>query len=105
MTDNIDPLERKLFLGFVRIHILHHAEREEVYGTWLMDELSRHGYSMSPGTLYPILHSLEEGGYLSSEKVNVDGKVRRYYKTTTQGKRVLQRSRDKVAELFHEVMD
>ena len=50
---------RDLFLGFVKVHILHHAAREPVYGLWLIEELAHHGYELSPGTLYPTLHSLE----------------------------------------------
>lgn len=37
----------------VRLHILHHAADNEVHGAWLTQELSRHGYRVSPGTLYP----------------------------------------------------
>lgn len=43
----------------VRLHILHHAADNEVHGAWLTQELSRHGYRVSPGTLYPTLHRLE----------------------------------------------
>ncbi|MEE8392587.1 MAG: helix-turn-helix transcriptional regulator, partial [Anaerolineae bacterium] len=49
---------RELFLGFIKIHILHHAGQEPVYGLWLIEELAHHGYTVSPGTLYPTLHSL-----------------------------------------------
>ena len=79
-------IDRKFFLGFVRIHILHHAAQEHVYGVWLMDELRRHGYDMSPGTLYPILHELEKDGFLKSDKRVVGGKVRRYYIITSKGR-------------------
>ncbi|NMC01995.1 MAG: PadR family transcriptional regulator, partial [Chloroflexi bacterium] len=52
----LTSLSRELFLGFVKAHILYHAGREAVYGLWLIEELARHGYELSPGTLYPILH-------------------------------------------------
>ncbi len=58
---------RDFFLGFIKIHILHHAAQEPIYGLAMIDELRRHGYDLSPGTLYPILHSLERAGYLSRE--------------------------------------
>jgi PadR family transcriptional regulator len=44
-----------------------HAAREALVGFWMIEELRRHGYEMSPGTIYPLLHSLEKKGYLSVE--------------------------------------
>ena len=76
---------RNIFLGFIRIHILYHASKEEIFGVKIMKELERHGYSISPGTLYPILHSLENQGYLTSRKEVVEGKVRKYYRITKKG--------------------
>ncbi len=58
---------RDFFLGFVRIHILHHAALEPIYGVAIMEELRRHGYDLSPGTLYPLLHNLEAAGYLQHQ--------------------------------------
>jgi PadR family transcriptional regulator PadR len=96
---------RSLFLGFIKLHILYHAGQGPVYGLWLIQELARHGYKLSPGTLYPTLHSLEEQGYLASEKQVVAGKVRRYYRLTPQGAAALVEARQKVAELAGEIMD
>ena len=95
---------RDLMLGFVRVHILHHAAEEQVYGLWLMAELRRHGYELGPGTLYPILHNLEEDGYLRSERRVVTGRVRRYYQITDQGRQALEESRRRVRELASEVL-
>jgi len=95
---------RDVMLGFVRIHILHHAAESPVYGTWLMEELGRHGYRLGPGTLYPILHGLEEKGYLASERRVVKGRVRRYYRITPQGQQVLEESRERVRELAEEIL-
>ena len=92
------------FLGFVKIHILYHASNEPMYGVEILGELARHGYRLSPGTLYPTLHRLEREGYLSLEKKVVDGKVRKYYSATTQGRAVLGESKDKIAELIEEVL-
>jgi len=97
-------LERKIFLGFIRIHILHHASVEEVYGMELMEELGSHGYRLSPGTLYPILHQLEEGGFLTSRKEVVNGKTRKYYRATSRGSSLLQSAREKVRELSDEIL-
>lgn len=96
---------RDFFLGFIRIHILHHASREPVYGLWLIEELGRHGYSLSPGTLYPILHRLEREGLITSYSENVSGKARRYYRTTPRGDGLLLEVRDKIKDLVKEVME
>ncbi|MDY6930643.1 MAG: PadR family transcriptional regulator [Halobacteriota archaeon] len=98
-------LQRRFFLGFVRIHILYHASKEEIFGAEIKEELKRHGYDISPGTLYPILHSLEDDGYLESRSVNVGGKLRRYYKITESGTIILDEARSKIQELVDEVME
>lgn len=77
-----DKVLRKLFLGFIHIHVLHHAKEQPIYGVWMLDELKRHGYDISSGTLYPILHQMEEDGLLIRENRNIDGKIRKYYTNT-----------------------
>ncbi|CDQ20164.1 DNA-binding transcriptional regulator, PadR family [Halobacillus karajensis] len=94
---------RKLFLGFIQIHILHHAKEEAIYGSWMLEELYEHGYEMSAGTLYPILHSMEKDQLLDREDVNVNGKIRKYYRITDKGDSVLQEARTKAYELFKEI--
>lgn len=101
----IMTLERKFFLGFIRIHILYHADKEEIYGTEMINELRRHGYEVSPGTIYPILHSLENEGCLTSKEKNVEGKIRKYYKITEEGRKILKEAREKIKELINEVME
>ncbi|MCI0447207.1 PadR family transcriptional regulator [bacterium] len=101
----MDATVRSFFLGFIKIHILHHAAEGQVYGLWLIDELKRHGYAISPGTLYPVLHSLEEGGLLQSKKKLVNGKIRKYYRNTSKGNRLLKQAKAKVHELVQEVME
>lgn len=96
---------RELFLGFIRVHILYHASLGPVYGLDLIKELDGHGYHVSPGTMYPMLAKLEEGGLLVSEKINVEGKIRKYYKITDSGVSVLEEARAKVRELAREILD
>jgi PadR family transcriptional regulator, regulatory protein PadR len=96
---------RDFFLGFIKIHILHHAGQEAVYGVALIRELGRHGYEISPGTLYPILHDLEKAGYLIREDRVVGGKVRKYYSLTDEGQRALNEAKDKIEELVGEVLE
>lgn len=96
---------RKLFLGFIHIHILHHASKAPIYGLWMIDELRHHGYSISAGTLYPILNGMEKDQLLISSEENVDGKIRKYYKTTPHGEAVLIEARAKAYELFKEMKE
>ncbi len=95
---------RNIFLGFIRIHILHHASEGEIFGVEMMDELRSHGYLISSGTLYPILHSLEEDGYLTRRDEVVSGKVRKYYRITEKGINALKDAKKKIQELTEEVM-
>ena len=96
---------RKLFLGFIQIHILHHANEHSIFGLWMLDELKEHGYEISAGTLYPILHSMEAQGLLLKEERNVEGKIRKYYTTTVKGNAVLVEARKKAYELFKEIKE
>jgi len=99
-----DTMMRNIFLGFIRIHILHHANEGEIFGVAIMDELRRHGYSISAGTLYPILHSLEAEGYLTRRNDVVNGKVRKYYRITEKGVNALEEAKPKIKELVDEVL-
>jgi PadR family transcriptional regulator PadR len=98
-------IAQNFFLGFIRFHILFHATRESVFGLNLIRELARHGCSLSPGTLYPLLHGLERDGFMTSDKQVVGGKVRKYYLATETGKAALTESLAKVRELMNEVED
>ena len=98
-------IDREFFLGFIKIHVLYHASKEPIFGVEIAEELARHGYDISPGTLYPTLHRLEREGYLESSSKVVDGKVRKYYQITAEGKRVLASSKKRISELVHEVLE
>jgi PadR family transcriptional regulator len=97
-------LFRDLLLGFVRVHVLYHASLAPVYGVGLITSLDKHGYRLSPGTLYPLLHSMEKAGFLHREDRIVGGKVRKYYQITAQGDRVLKEARAKVVDLVSETI-
>lgn len=96
-------IQKKLFQGFICIHILHHAQKEPIYGTWMLEELAEHGYKLSPGTLYPILHHLEKDGLLSQFSETVEGKIRKYYQITEQGSKELKAAKAYLKELTGEV--
>jgi PadR family transcriptional regulator, regulatory protein PadR len=97
--------DRELYAGLIRLHVLHHAANEPVYGKAMIDELSRHGYKMSPGTLYPILHGLEKKRYLKSTLERSGRSGRHVYRATTPGRRALTSAKHKVRELFGELFE
>lgn len=96
---------RDILLAFVRVHVLHHAVDERIFGVGMQQELARHGYKLGPGTLYPLLHRLEGEGLLLSELEVVAGKQRRYYSATAKGRQALQRIRPQLLELVGEAGD
>jgi PadR family transcriptional regulator len=96
---------RDLMLGFIRLHVLHHASRAPVYGSGISAELERHGYRVSWGTLYPLLHNLAAEGFLEREQQVVAGKVRKYYAITSLGRRALRDAASKAVELVCEISD
>ncbi|MBF0506147.1 MAG: PadR family transcriptional regulator [Nitrospirae bacterium] len=98
-------MRRDFFPGFIKLHILHHASKEAVYGLWLIEELAGHGYKLSPGTLYPMLHKLEQECLLKSYSENHQGKIRKYYKITPKGHRSLEEAKVKLQILFREIME
>ena len=95
---------RRIVLGFMGLHVLHHASREEVTGKFMMEELARHGYSVSPGTIYPLLHRMEEMGLLRSRTEVRNGKRVRLYRTTPKGEELLKEAKEKVRELCTEIL-
>jgi DNA-binding PadR family transcriptional regulator len=100
------PDDRDLYSGMIRLHILHHAVVEgPVFGLGMAEELARHGYRISPGTLYPLLHGLEKKGYLRASEQR-DGKSRRkVYRATARGRKALEAAKAKVRELFGELIE
>jgi DNA-binding PadR family transcriptional regulator len=96
---------RDLYAGLIRLHVLHHACKETIYGFAMIEELRRHGYELSAGTLYPILHGLEQKGLLTSVKQRTGGVERRMYRATKSGRVALMAAKTKVRELFGELFE
>lgn len=95
-----------LFAGLIRLHVLHHAALGPIFGFGMITELARHGYRLSPGTLYPLLHGLEAKGYLRSVMTPRGRQpIRRMYRITPAGRRALAAARHKVQELFGELIE
>ncbi len=101
MADIEKPLQR-LLSGFIRMHVLHHAEEGDLCGNWMIGELRHHGYNISPGTLYPMLKSMEKDGWLTSRAEEGGGR-RVLYRITPGGQAALKEARAKLQELFREV--
>jgi DNA-binding PadR family transcriptional regulator len=94
-----------LYAGLIRLHILHHAAEGEVFGLGIINELQRHGYDLSPGTIYPMLHRMQLKGYLVSKERKLGRSIRRSYRATAAGKVVLADAKRKVQELFAELFE
>ncbi|MGB8060639.1 MAG: PadR family transcriptional regulator [Candidatus Sulfotelmatobacter sp.] len=89
----------------VKRNILHHACEGGIFGLAMIEELGRHGYRLSPGTMYPILHSLEERGLLVSKEKQEGRLYRKFYRATPAGRRALVAAKGKVRELFGELFE
>jgi PadR family transcriptional regulator PadR len=96
-------MERDLVLAFMKLHLLHHAAQTPIFGLEMIRELAEHGYTVSPGTLYPLLHSLAHEGYLEVSSQVVGGKVRKYYQATPAGVAALADARARAWELLREI--
>ncbi|WP_446745481.1 PadR family transcriptional regulator [Silvibacterium acidisoli] len=97
--------DTEAFSGLIRIHVLHHACTEGVFGLGMIKELRRHGYKIGPGTMYPLLHSMEKRGWLKAKTTRIDGRSRKVYFGTRAGKKTLDGARPKVKELFEELFE
>lgn len=95
----------ELLSGLIQLHVLHHAAEEEIYGLEMLTELRRHGYRISPGTLYPMLHRLAQRGYLVGRQTTVGRTRRRLYRATPKGRKALEHVRHHIRELFGELVE
>lgn len=101
----MQEVEREILLSFWKVHILHHAGEGPVHGQWIIRELRRHGYEISPGTLYPLLGRLVRRGWLAGKQDQRGGKrARKDYRLTAKGRKVLKHIREQVDELYREVV-
>jgi DNA-binding PadR family transcriptional regulator len=97
--------DKELYAGLIRLHILHHAAHEPIFGLGIIEELARHGYKLSAGTLYPLLHGLEQKGYLRSSEERNGRWSRKVYRATPLGRKALAAAKEKVRELFGELFE
>jgi PadR family transcriptional regulator PadR len=97
--------DRDLYSGLIRLHVLHHAAKEPIFGLGMIEELRRHGYKISPGSLYPLLHGLEKKAYLKASEVRNGKSRRKIYRATPTGRKALASAKEKIRELFQELID
>jgi PadR family transcriptional regulator, regulatory protein PadR len=100
-----DKRNQELYIGLVRLHVLHHAAEEPIFGLGIIRELGRHGYHLGPGTVYPLLHSMEQRGWLRMGVQLVEGRRRKTYAATAAGRRALKLARERVRELYEEMLE
>lgn len=96
---------QELYIGLVRLHVLHHAAEEPIFGLGMIEELGRHGYRLGPGTIYPLLHSMERRGWLRADHKIVKGRKRKIYAATAAGQNALKLARIRVSELYDEMFE
>ena len=93
------PIDRKLMASSSDMLILKLLEQEDMYGYQMIEQLrarSKNVFDMKAGTLYPLLHQLEQKGYLIAyEESAGEARVRKYYHLTDKGRKYLaQREQD-----------
>jgi PadR family transcriptional regulator PadR len=98
-------VDRDLYSGLMRLHILHHAVQGPIFGLGMLEELSRHGYRISPGTLYPLLHGLEKKGYITATELRDGKSLRKVYRATALGRKALAAAKVKVREFIGELFE
>jgi len=96
---------RDLELGAIQAHILYHATQHPIYGSWMAEELARHGLVVSFGTLYPMFHRMHQAGLLDCSEQREGSQMRKYYVATPQGEQELQHARHLIRELYREVVE
>jgi PadR family transcriptional regulator, regulatory protein PadR len=96
---------QELYIGLLRLHVLHHAAEGPIFGLGMIAELGRHGYRLGPGTIYPLLHSMERRGWLRVDSEIVEGRKRKIYVATAEGRKALRLARIRVRELYCEMFE
>ena len=80
-------IDREFARGFVKLYALWRASQGETFGMQIIEEMRELGFRVSPGTLYPILHTLLEERDVTQTNRLVNGKIRKCYRVTTKGRK------------------
>lgn len=91
-------INKSLLTGSTTMLILKLLEGKDMYGYQMIEELAKRSdntFSLKAGTLYPLLHTLEEQGMINSYDENADSaRVRKYYSITKKGQGILAEKED-----------
>lgn len=90
-------LEKSLVSGSMTMLLLGLLNEKDMYGYEMIESLrckSENVFELKAGTLYPLLHGMEEKNLLTSYEQEAGGKVRRYYRITREGKRCLKQKKE-----------
>jgi DNA-binding PadR family transcriptional regulator len=90
-------VDKSLISGSTSMLLLRLLEEKDMYGYEMIETLekkSNNVFTLKAGTLYPLLHSLEEKKYLKSYESETNGKTRKYYSITKEGKKYLKSKRE-----------
>ena len=80
--------------GVLELIVLLCVYKKDMYGYEMIDTLSKRSdnvFELKVGTLYPLLHSMVQSGYLESYNQEANGKLRKYYRITPNGKKYLEK--------------
>ena len=86
-------VDKSLTSGSTMMLLLNLLETKDMYGYEMIETLrekSQNVFELKAGTLYPLLHNMEEKGYVESYEQEVSGKTRKYYALTKAGKKQLK---------------
>ncbi len=100
-------VDKSLVSGSTSMLILRLLSEKDMYGYEMIDTLrekSQNVFELKAGTLYPLLHSMEEKGFLESYEQEAAGKVRKYYHITKSGKKQLKTKAEEWKEYSQAVM-
>ena len=87
-------IDKSLISGSMSMLILRLLSEKDMYGYEMIDTLrkrSENVFELKAGTLYPLLHSLEDKNYLTSYEEEAAGKTRKYYQLTKEGRTFLEK--------------
>lgn len=101
-------IEKSLISGSTSMLLLRLLEDKDMYGYEMIEALeqkSNNVFSMKAGTLYPLLHLLEDKEYLTSYEKEVNGKTRKYYHLTREGKKYLKAKKEEWKEFSTAVVN
>lgn len=90
-------IDKSLISGSTSMLVLRLLEEKDMYGYEMIETLearSNNVFTLKAGTLYPLLHALEEKNFLTSYESEVNGKIRKYYSITKGGKKYLRSKKE-----------